>query len=226
MKLLLVEDHQDIAEIIFDYFEIKGYVLDYAGDGHLGLELATKNHYDLIILDIMLPHMNGITLCQTLRTNGLDTPILMLTARDSEKDIIDGLEQGADDYLVKPFDLKVLEARIRALYRRKTGSIATRELHFGNLRLDLLNRIVIRNECHYKLNKTLFIIMKILMMRAPEIASREELINEIWSEDQPEDNVLRNHIYQLRSLIDKPFEHAYIKTIPKLGYQLIDEHTE
>ena len=223
MKLLLIEDHRDIAGIIFDFFEIKGYVLDYASDGRQGLELAKRYHYDLIILDLMLPDIDGLTICAELRHQGLDTPILMLTAKDRNEDVLSGFKQGADDYLVKPFDLNILEARIQAVYRRRTGSLVAKKLHFGELTLDLENRFVIRNECRFRLNKILFATMKILMIRAPDIVTREELVNELWQGEEPENDVLRSHIYQLRNLIDKPFEHAYIKTLPKVGYQLVED---
>jgi DNA-binding response OmpR family regulator len=220
MKILLVEDHQEIAGIIFDFFEIKGFQLDYARDGLQGFELANSNHYDVIILDVMLPHLDGLSVCQKLRKHGIDTPILMLTARDSNNDILDGFEHGADDYLVKPFDLNILAARLNALYKRKSGNAATKAITFSNLTLDLASRTLRRNECTFQLNQTLFTIMKTLMLRAPDIASRDEIINQVWQDDSPEDDVLRHHIYQLRSQIDKPFKHAYIHTIPKVGYQL------
>lgn len=220
MKILLVEDHQEIAGIIFDFFEIKGFQLDYARDGLQGFELASNNHYDVIILDVMLPHLDGLSVCQKLRKHGIDTPILMLTARDSNNDILDGFEHGADDYLVKPFDLNILAARLNALYKRKSGNAATKAITFSNLTLDLASRTLRRNECTFQLNQTLFTIMKTLMLRAPDIASRDEIINQVWQDDSPEDDVLRHHIYQLRSQIDKPFKHAYIHTIPKVGYQL------
>jgi len=220
MKILLVEDHQEIAGIIFDFFEIKGFQLDYARDGLQGFELASNNHYDVIILDVMLPHLDGLSVCQKLRKHGIDTPVLMLTARDSNNDILDGFEHGADDYLVKPFDLNILAARLNALYKRKSGNAATKTITFSNLTLDLASRTLRRNECTFQLNQTLFTIMKTLMLRAPDIASRDEIINQVWQDDSPEDDVLRHHIYQLRSQIDKPFKHAYIHTIPKVGYQL------
>ena len=220
MKILLVEDHQEIAGIIFDFFEIKGFQLDYARDGLQGFELASNNHYDVIILDVMLPHLDGLSVCQKLRKHGIDTPVLMLTARDSNNDILDGFEHGADDYLVKPFDLNILAARLNALYKRRSGNAATKAITFSNLTLDLASRTLRRNECTFQLNQTLFTIMKTLMLRAPDIASRDEIINQVWQDDSPEDDVLRHHIYQLRSQIDKPFKHAYIHTIPKVGYQL------
>lgn len=220
MKILLVEDHQEIAGVIFDFFEIKNYQLDYARDGQQGFELASKNHYDVIILDVMLPFLDGFSVCEKLRKHGIDTPILMLTARDSNKDILDGFEHGADDYLVKPFDLNILAARVNALYQRNSGNVARKTLNFSTLSLDLGNRVLSRNECQFQLNQTLFTIMKTLMLRAPDIATREEILSQVWQDDMPEDDVLRHHIYQLRSQIDKPFKHAYIRTIPKVGYQL------
>jgi DNA-binding response OmpR family regulator len=221
MKILLVEDHQDIAGVIFDYFEIKGHILDHAMDGSLAIKLATEQNYDLIILDIMLPKISGLEVCQQLREQGVDTPILMLTARDDRLDVLSGFEHGADDYLIKPFDLDILDARVQALYRRKTGQIATKNLSYDALSLDLSSRVLVRDNCRFQLNQSQFTIMKLLIQRAPDMASREELIQEIWGDDEPEGDLLRSHIYQLRTLVDKPFEHHYIHTIPKAGYQLV-----
>lgn len=226
MKLLLIEDHQDIAGVIFDYFEIKGYTLDYANNGQQGYDLGRSQHYDLIILDVMLPRMDGYTVCQKLREQGIDTPILMLTARDTREDTLEGFAQGADDYLVKPFDLDILDARIKALTRRRQGNTATNMLSFDELKLDLSSHIAYRNNCSFPLNPTLFTILKLLMVRAPKVVTKEELITTLWGDNEPDGNVLRSHIYQLRNQIDKPFQHAYIKTIPKVGYQLINEENE
>ncbi|MAC48020.1 response regulator transcription factor [Oceanospirillum beijerinckii] len=223
MKLLLVEDHQDIAGIIFDFFELKGYVLDYACNGQQGFDLARDNHYDLIILDVMLPRMDGYTVCKKLREQGIDTPILMLTARDTREDTLAGFEQGADDYLVKPFDLEILEARIKALTRRRLGQTATKAIRFEQLTLDINTHSLNRGDCRLSLNPTQFTILKLLIMRAPEVVSKEEIVHTLWGEDEPEGNVLRSHIYQLRNQIDKPFSHHYLKTVPKVGYQLIGE---
>ncbi|MGF1715432.1 response regulator transcription factor [Photobacterium chitinilyticum] len=226
MKLLLVEDHQDIAGIIFDFFEIKGYTLDYANNGQQGYNLGCENYYDLIILDVMLPRMDGYTVCQKLREQGIDTPILMLTARDTREDTLEGFSQGADDYLVKPFDLEILEARIKALTRRRTGETAANTLNFSQLELDLGNHTVHRSSYSFSLNPTLFTILKLLMVRAPKLVTKEEIISTLWGDDEPEGNVLRSHIYQLRNQIDKPFKHSYIKTVPKVGYQLIPEESK
>ncbi|SQD77350.1 response regulator transcription factor [Moritella yayanosii] len=221
MKILLVEDHQDIAGIIFDFFEIKGYTLDYAQDGVQGYELASHNFYDLIILDIQMPRMDGLTVCQKLREQGDDTPILMLTARDTREDTLAGFDCGADDYLIKPFDLDILAARIQALHRRRSGKNAAKVLTFQELSLDLNTHIAARNGCNFELNPTQFTILKLLMMRSPEIVTKNEIINAIWGEDEPEGDILRSHIYQLRNQVDKPFQHHYIKTLSKIGYQLV-----
>lgn len=222
MVILLVEDHQDIAGIIFDYFEIKGHELDYASDGKQGLALASSHYYDLIILDVMLPGIDGLSVCQQLRAQGIDTPVLMLTARDEKQDVLDGFAHGVDDYLVKPFDLHILEARVQALHRRKSGAVAQTVLSFDGLQLDMANRVARRDGQTIRLNQIPFIILKVLMLRAPNIATRDEVVKAIWKDDVPDGDVLRSHIYQLRNLIDKPFAHAYIKTVPKVGYQLVE----
>ncbi len=223
MKILLVEDHADIAGVIFDYFELLGHTMDHALSGTQALNLVEDNHYDVVILDVMLPKMDGMTVCKKLRENGVDTPVLMLTAMGEREDILSGFDHGADDYLVKPFDLKILEARVSALNRRRTGQVSVRELVFGELRLSLTSHVAVRRECQLTLNPSLFTVLKLLMARAPQVVTKEELITALWGDDEPEGNVLRSHVYQLRNLIDKPFEYGYIRTVPKIGYQLVDK---
>ena len=222
MKILLVEDSKDIAEVIFDFFELQHHELDYAMNGFQGYELSKSGHYDVIILDVMLPGISGLEVCRKLRQEGFDTPILMLTARDTNQDILNGFEAGADDYLVKPFDLNILSARVNALYRRHTGS-SKKELRFGDLVLDTATYSLNRKDCVFQLNQTLFRVIKLLMLRAPAMVTRQEIESEIWGDDPPDSDILRSHIYQLRNKIDKPFKHHYIKTIPKIGYQLVNE---
>ena len=226
MKLLVVEDHQDIAGIIFDYFESQGDILDYARNGQQGYELAQDNYYDAIILDVMLPRMDGFTVCRKLREQGIDTPVLMLTARDTRDDTLSGFAEGADDYLVKPFDLEILEARLKSLIRRRSGNTPAKQLIFAELTLDLDNRVVHRQSCQFTLNPTQFTLLKLLMLRAPKVVSKAELVAALWGDDEPERNVLRSHIYQLRNLIDKPFPKGYLRTVPKIGYQLLDEDAQ
>ena len=223
MRLLLVEDSRDIAGIIFDYFEALGYELDYAADGRQGLALATENTYDLILLDVMLPGIDGFTVCRKLREQGLNIPIIMLTARDTKDDTLNGFAHGADDYVVKPFDLNILEARVEALARRSRPETLSNNLSFGELSLDLNSHSAIREERQIPLNPTGFTILKLLVSKAPATVTRDEIIYELWRDDPPDGDVLRNHIYQLRNLIDKPFDNAIIKTVPKIGYRLASD---
>lgn len=220
MKLLLIEDHAEISKVIFEYLELKGHELDYARDGEQGIGLALSNPYDLIILDVMLPGLSGLEVCQKLRDSFVNIPVLMLTARDSVDDILQGFNSGADDYLVKPFDLGILEARIKAIHNRKHGFFGGKELTFDDLKLDVQTRELIRGTDTIKLNDTLFKLLKLLMLKAPEVATRQELIQELWPDDQPDEDLLRNQVYRLRNLIDKPYAEQYIHSVPKVGYQL------
>lgn len=223
MQVLLIEDNKKIADVIFEYLELKGIQLDYAHNGLQGYELAQKNHYDIIILDVMLPKMDGFTVCSKLREEGVETPILMLTARDTREDVLQGFTHGADDYLVKPFDLDILEARLSALVRRHKGDTATKYISYGSLKLNIDKHVLIREEKEIALNPAQFMLLKLLLKRAPNVVTRQELIAALWQDEEPDGSGLRNHIYQLRNLIDRPFEFAYIKTIAKVGYQITED---
>lgn len=223
VRLLLIEDNRDIAGVIFDYFEvIGGYELDYASDGQQGLQLALEQDFEVIILDLMLPRVDGLQVCAKLRERGNNSPILMLTARGDREDILVGFEAGADDYLVKPFDLAILEARVQALARRGGGvaTAANSDLRFDELRLERGTRTLHRAGLKFVLNQTQFVLLRELMSAAPEACRRENLIRAVWGDEPPEGDLLRSHIYQLRTLIDKPFDWHYIATVPKLGYRL------
>jgi len=225
VRILLVEDSKAVAEVVYEYFEeakFEGieYDLDYAPTGNLGFQLAQENRYDCIILDIMLPGMDGISICKELRALGNDTPIIMLTARDTNKDMLTGLKSGADDYVVKPFDLELLEARIEAVIRRTKGSGFKTTLSVGDLQMNLSSHQVTRFGQNIKLNPSNFKILKLLMEKHPVVATRAEVEHLLWPDEQPDQDILRKHIYQLRSKIDKPFEHEILKTVPKIGYKL------
>lgn len=222
MNVLLVEDSQDVAEVIFDYFEDTSIELDYAATGTMGLQLAKDNEFDCIILDIMLPGLDGVTVCKKIRESGKNTPIIMLTARDTNQDIKLGLGMGADDYLVKPFDIEILEARIHSLVRRSMGSGFKTALTCGELKLNIANRQVWRGEKEITLNPSCFKILKLVMEKSPGIASRQDIEYVLWPDGCPDQDILRKHIYQLRSKIDKPFAHELIKTVPKLGYRIVE----
>ncbi|MGD8111135.1 response regulator transcription factor [Vibrio sp. TRT 21S02] len=219
-NVLLIEDNREIAGVLFDYFECLGTELDYADNGELGLELAMNNQFDLILLDLMLPRMDGLTVCNRLREAGNNTPILMLTALDNREDMLRGFAHGADDYLTKPFDLDILEARMRALIRRYRGEVAHSKLTFGELSIDQKTRQAYRLDKRLALNPTTYTILELLCFKAPEVVTRQELASKLWQEYEPNNDVLRSHIYQLRNQLDKPFAKPMLLTIPKVGYRL------
>ena len=217
--LLLVEDNRDIAEAIVEFLELRGYAVDYAGDGITGLHLAVTNPYDAIILDVMLPGMDGIAVCRKLREEARrDTPILMLTARDTLEDKVAGLEAGADDYVVKPFEMRELEARIRALQRRQRGGVTRETLRVADLALDLGTLEVTRGGRVIRLMPIGLRLLTALMRASPRVVSRQQLEREVWGEVPPDSDALRSHLYALRKSIDKPFDRALLHTIPGVGY--------
>lgn len=223
MNILLVEDNRDLATNLFDYFEAKGHTMDLAADGISGLHFAASNQYDVLILDLMLPGIDGLTLSRRLRESGKHTPILMLTARDSLDDKIAGLEAGADDYVVKPFSLREVEARLLALVRRasvrETGSM----LKVGDLSFDTGTFKVTRGERSIELPPVPLKFLEILMRQSPRVLPREEIERAIWGDSPPDSDALRAHLYILRSAIDKQEDKALIKTLRGIGYQISDE---
>lgn len=219
-KVLLVEDNREVAGILFDYFECEGMELDYADNGELGLQLALEGSFDLILLDLMLPRMDGLTVCNKLREAGVNTPVLMLTALDNREDMLKGFQHGADDYLTKPFDLEILEARIQALIKRYRGQVASTVLQFASLRIDQKTRQAFREDKLLALNPTTYTILEMLCQKAPEVVTRQELSEKLWQESEPNNDVLRSHIYQLRNQLDKPFAKPMLTTIPKIGFRL------
>ena len=222
-SILLVEDHQDIAEMVYAYLERRGYELDYAADGITGLHLAVTNSYDVIVLDLMLPGMDGIVLCRKLRDEAKrDTPILMLTARDTLGDKVAGLDAGADDYLVKPFEIQELEARIRALVRRRRGNITPEALQVGDLTLDTGTLTVKRGGRTLNLPPIGLKILTVLMRASPRVVSRREIEREVWGDILPDSDTLRSHLYNLRKSIDKPFSKPLLHTVQSAGYRLCD----
>jgi DNA-binding response OmpR family regulator len=222
LRILIVEDNIDIAENISDYLELQGHVMDFAMDGISGLHLALTQDYDAIILDIMLPGMDGLTFCKKLREDGeKETPLLMLTARDTLSDKLKGFEAGADDYLIKPFEMKELSARIGALVRRSAHA-KEKLLRVGNLEIDLGKMHVQRAGHSIELNRACLKILAILMKASPNVVSRKEIEHALWSDMPPDSDALRSHIYTLRKAIDKPFKRHLIQTVHGIGYKLVD----
>ena len=221
--ILLIEDHQDIAEMMFTFFEQHGYTLDYAADGAVGMVLANENRYDAIVLDLMLPRVDGIEVCRRLRTeSGDSTPILMLTARDTLEDKIAGLNVGADDYLVKPFDINELEARVNALIRRNRGELSNEILRVGDLTFDVGTFIVKRGSQQINLSPVGFKLLKILLKASPQLVTRREIERTIWGDLPPDSDALRSHMYNLRKAIDRPFPKSLLHTVQSQGYRIYD----
>jgi len=222
MRVLIIEDNPDIAANLGDYLEDHGHTVDFAGDGVTGLHLAVVNNFDAIVLDLALPGMDGLEVCRKLRDEaGKDTPVLMLTARDRLEDKLAGFETGADDYLVKPFELQEVEARLKVLASRGRRR-SVRELKVGNLvyNLDTLN--VKRGDKEIYLNPIGLKLLQCLMEASPNVVSRADLELEVWGEELPDSDSLRVHIHSLRSAIDKPFGSNMIQTRHGIGYRLVD----
>ncbi len=219
-RVLLIEDDQEIAGIIFDFLELKGIELDYANNGLQGLELALVGNFDLIILDLILPRLDGFSVCSALREQGNQTPVLVLTASRNKKDMLKGFAHGADDYLTKPFDLDILQGRIEALIRRYRGSVAQTQLSYGPVVIEQKNRRAFRDSRPLVLTPTTFTILELLVQRAPDIVTRQEVAQKLWGENESNPEVLRSHIYQLRNQLDKPFVQPILTTVPKVGFRL------
>jgi len=223
-SLLLIEDHRDIAESIVDFLEPRGYAVDYAADGVTGLHLAVTNTYDVIVLDVMLPGIDGLSVCRRVREEARrDTPILMLTARDTLEDKITGLDAGADDYLVKPFEVRELEARLRSMVRRHRGATARETYAVGDLALDLATLRVTRAGRTLSITPIGIRLLTALMRASPRVVSRRELEREVWGDVPPDSDALRSHLYTLRKAIDRPFDRPLLHTVAAAGYRLADD---
>lgn len=220
MRILLVEDDVTIARLLKEGLEDESYAVDVANDGSEGYRTAAADDYDVIILDIMLPGMNGYEVCRALRNDGNKTPILMLTARDAERDIVEGLDTGADDYLAKPFSFDVLLARIRALLRRPNEKLEE-ILQIGDLKLDPSSKKVTRASQEISLTAKEYGVLEYLMRNKGKVLSKEQIISHVWDFDA---DVLPNNvelfIMFLRRKIDKPFKSKLIHTVSGFGYKL------
>ena len=219
IRVLIIEDNPAIVENVADFLKSKGFILDFARDGISGLHLALTQDYEVIILDLMLPGMDGITLCRKLRQEaGKRVPVIMLTARDTLDDKLLGFDSGADDYLTKPFALRELEARVRALSKRKSRD--SKVLEVADLTMDTGTFEVVRAEHKIVLNNACISILKLLMEACPNVVSRKEMEVALWGDMPPGSDVLRSHLYNLRKKIDKPFDHALIETVHGVGFRL------
>lgn len=220
-RVLVVEDNRDLVSNLFSYLEARHFSLDAAQDGVSGLHRALEGVYDAIILDWMLPRMDGPELVRQLRDKGLGTPVLMLTARDELPSKIIGFKSGADDYLTKPFELAELEVRLEALIARGRGR--HRVLRVGDLTFDLSTHEIARAGTPLRMHAACRKLLEVLMRESPAMVRRERLERVLWGDDPPDHDMLRSHIYELRKSVDAPFETKLIQTLPKVGYCIVAE---
>jgi DNA-binding response OmpR family regulator len=225
MRILVIEDNHDLAANLCEYLEERGHAVDTAEDGLSGLHLAAHKSYDALVLDVILPGMNGITLCRKLREEAeKETPVLMLTARDSVEDRVTGLHAGADDYVVKPFALREVEARLHALVRRASGK-GRRRLEVADLSFDTGTLMVRRGTRGIELPPIPMRILELLMKHSPRVVSRSDIEALIWDRSPPDSDALRAHMHVLRSAIDHPGETPLLQTVRGRGYRLADART-
>lgn len=219
MRILIVEDNQDIAESMGDFLELHDCTVDYALDGLSATALISQNEYDVLLFDIGLPGMDGLSLCEKVRQTDTETPILFLTARDTLQDKITGFESGADDYLVKPFQLPELLVRIKAIYRRSQPN-KQNLIQIEDMSLDTQTHQVKRAGQDITLTPIGFQILLELAQASPNMVSREKLESILWQDQAPDSDALRSHMYSLRQKLDKPFATPLIQTLPRKGFRL------
>jgi heavy metal response regulator len=221
MRLLLVEDDVKIAQFVMNGLKEAGFAVDHAANGEDGLHLALTEPYDIAVVDIMLPKLDGLTLIEEVRRNNIDTPVLILSAKRSVDDRVKGLKTGSDDYLVKPFAFSELLARVQALIRRSTRVTAPSELKVSDLKLDLNTRKVFRAEEEILLQPLEFSLLEYLMRNAGRVVSKTMIMEHVWDYNfNPQTNVVEARICYLRDKIDNPFEKKLIHTVRGVGYVL------
>jgi DNA-binding response OmpR family regulator len=226
MYALVIDDERSLAAGLRSGLEIEGFYVDVAYNGVDGLRRAREYPYDIIVLDVMLPGVDGYAVCEALRAEGIWTPVLMLPARDAERDELAGLDAGADDYLTKPFSYQVLVARIRALLRRGSHQRAT-VLELGDLRLDPAARRVWRGDAEVRLTVRELAVLEYLLRRAGEVLSKQEILDEVWGPDfEGDSNIVEVYVRHLRTKLDRPFGRATIETLRGAGYRLVDDRSD
>ncbi|MBF0098296.1 MAG: response regulator transcription factor [Magnetococcales bacterium] len=221
LRILFIEDHADLAANLCDYFEERGHSVDAAMDGITGLHLALVNTYDVIVLDLMLPGMDGITLCRKLRQEGAkETPVLILSARSALDDKVAGFNNGADDYLSKPFELKELEMRVQALAKRASGQMTRRILQVADLEFNQETMQIRRGGRRLELPTIPMRILELLMGRSPAVVWRRDIEQTIWGDSPPDSDALRVHMHTLRSIVDGAGQPTLLHTLRGVGYRL------
>ncbi|ETK37399.1 response regulator transcription factor [Microbispora sp. ATCC PTA-5024] len=222
MRVLVVEDERRMAAALKRGLQAEGFAVDLAHDGVEGLHLARVGEYDIVVLDIMLPRLSGYNVCKQLRAEENWVPVLMLSAKDGEYDMADGLDLGADDYLTKPFSYVVLVARLRALLRRGGGRRPA-VLRAGDLSLDPARRQVARGDASIELTPREFALLEYLMRRHGEVVSKTEILEHVWDTYDTDPNVVEVYVGYLRRKIDAPFGRSAVQTVRGAGYRLVSD---
>lgn len=222
MRVLVLEDNHDLAANLLDYLQLRNCVVDWAANGQQALRLTEQLDFDVIVLDIMMPGIDGLEVCRRLRQRLLSTPILFLTARDTLEDKLEGFKAGGDDYLLKPFAMEEMFVRLNALCKRILNQ-HSRRLQVADLVLDLDRHEVSRAGQPLRLNRSGMKLLQLLMQHSPDIVSREALSHTLWGDDAPDHDVLRSHLYQLRLAIDRPFASQLLQTVHGIGFRLRKE---
>ena len=220
LRILLIEDQRPMAENIWEYLESCGQVMDHAADGQAGLQLALDNTYDVIVLDIGLPKLDGIEVCRRYRAQGGIAPILMLTARDRIEDKLLGFEAGADDYLTKPFELRELAARIQVLHKRQQRQ-SPAILRVGDLALDVVGRIATRRDEPLTLSPAGYRLLEALMRNSPNVMRYGDLAQALWGDTEHDPARLHTHVSLLRAAVDRAYDQPLILTVHGFGYRIV-----
>ncbi|USD41950.1 response regulator transcription factor [Vibrio sp. SCSIO 43135] len=222
INALLIEDDKDLAEAISDYMELDGFEFDFAYNGSAGLTLAQSHPYDIILTDVNMPKMDGFRFCKQLREKGINTPVLMLTARDTLDDKLTGFSVGSDDYLVKPFAMEELKVRMLALTRRGKGAVTS--LSISDVSVDLEQHLVSRANQTIRLAPVCWKILVCLMQHSPNVVSKAQIEEAVWGEDVPNADSLKVHLFKLRQAIDAPFDTKLIQTVHGVGIAFREEN--
>lgn len=221
MRLLLIEDDQKIASFVIKGLKAAGFAVDHAADGVRGLDLGLTEPYDVIVVDLMLPKLDGLAVIENLRRQKIDTPVIILSAKDSVDDRVKGLQTGSDDYLPKPFAFAELLARVQALMRRNSNKTEPSLLQLGELRLDLVTREVVRSGQRIELQPLEYSLLAYLMRSAGKVVSKTMIMEHVWHYNfDPQTNVVEARICRLRDKIDKGFDTKLIHTVRGVGYVL------
>lgn len=222
--ILMVEDHYELASTLCEFLEEHNFVVDHARNLDVARQLLKQHPYHILLLDINLPDGTGYDLCEWLRNEqGLDLPVLMLTARDTLDDKLKGFRAGTDDYLVKPFDFNELVYRVRALIKRSLGEVSNSQIKIHDLTLDPALQQITRAGQMIELPPIQFKLLKLLMRNSPKVLTKQEVMLELWGDEEPESDALRSHIYNLRKMVDKPFEQKLIHTVSGVGLKIAVE---